>query len=279
VVGQVLGQALVEGGMLHVDDHTADFFTGDLFGQAVGFLLRGEAGHGYVAGAIGEQDHQGIDIGVKDALFLEHLQGQEKAGRERGFTTHGDICQGTLGQLNGVGGGKDQCGAILLKYYQAHPVSALVGIGEQGENGAFGGGHALGNSHRPGGIDDEDDQIGGFFDADFALQVAGVNGKGDMTALFHTLFLEWRGGTQGGVEGNVIVATIGGAGLDVTATFTVGTGARTPPGVVPGDAIERVLDFANFKSLTDFDFFATIPPVGADLVKDVLAGRLCRGVF
>lgn len=45
VIGQFLGQALVEGRVLHVDRHVADVRLFDLLGDAVRFFLRGQRGH------------------------------------------------------------------------------------------------------------------------------------------------------------------------------------------------------------------------------------------
>ena len=39
MVGQRLGQALVECGMFHIDHHAADIIVGNLFSQAMGFIL------------------------------------------------------------------------------------------------------------------------------------------------------------------------------------------------------------------------------------------------
>lgn len=56
VLGQLAGQALVERHMLHVNHHRSDVFITHLVGNAMGFNLRGEIAHAYVARAVCQYD-------------------------------------------------------------------------------------------------------------------------------------------------------------------------------------------------------------------------------
>jgi hypothetical protein len=54
---------------------------------------------------------------------------------------------------------------------------------------------------------------------------------------------------------------------------------RTAPALAARDPIERVFDFAGGKNLADFDLLAALPPIRADRIEYVLAGRLGRRFF
>ena len=56
---QILGQALVEGRVFHIDHHAADMFVGDLPGDTMRFFLRWQPTHRYVSSPVCEQYHQG----------------------------------------------------------------------------------------------------------------------------------------------------------------------------------------------------------------------------
>jgi len=232
-----LGQTLVEGGVFHIDDHTVDVIEGDLIRQAVGFILRWHGGHGHVTGTIGEQDHQWLNIRVQDTLAQQGLMSHVKPGGEGCFATDRDIRQGTLSQHNRVGGWQDHGCPVLLKNDQTHTITPLVGVGEQGQDSALGGRHALSDCHRPGGIHNEQHKVGRLFHAHFALEVTGADSEGYPLALFQALLLEGSGGAYCGVKCQVIGFAIGGASLDIAPSLAIGVGARPATGAL---AIELV---------------------------------------
>ncbi len=227
MVCQGLRQALVEGSVFHIDDHTVDVIEGDLVRQAVGFILRWHGGHGHVTGTIGEQDHQRLNIRVQDTLAQQGLMSHVKPGGEGCLATDRDIRQGTLSEHNRVGGRKDHGCAVLLENDQTHPITALVGVGEQGQDSALGGRHALSDCHRPGGIHNEQHKVGGLFHAHLALEVTGADGEGYPLTLFLALLLEGGGGTYRGIKRQVIGFAVGRASLDIAPALAIGVGART----------------------------------------------------
>jgi hypothetical protein len=93
------------------------------------------------------------------------------------------------------------------------------------------------------------------------------------------LFLIGSCCAQSGVKGQVVCPPIGGPGLDIAAAFALGMRARSPPAQAARDPVERIFDFAWGKTGADFDFLSAVPPVGADLVKDVLSGGFGRRFF
>ena len=70
MLGQALRQALVKGGMFHVDDDALNFFVGDQFGEAIRFFLRRERANRNVARTIGHDDEKRFDIRVSVFLVL-----------------------------------------------------------------------------------------------------------------------------------------------------------------------------------------------------------------
>jgi len=46
--------------------------------------------------------------------------------------------------------------------------------------------------------------------------------------------LEGRRGTDGGIEGDIVGFTVGWAGLDITASLTLGVCVRPAPGMLAG---------------------------------------------
>ena len=166
--------------MFHVDHHAADFIVGDLFSQAVGLLLRGQFAHGYIPGPIREQDDERVNVGVQDAFLLNHFMRHVKPCRKRRFPTHRDVSQGALGELDRVCRRQDQRGAIFLEHDQPDPVATLVCVCEQRKDRPFGRGHALGDCHRPGGIDHKQDQVGRLLDPHLALEVTRPDREGDL---------------------------------------------------------------------------------------------------
>ncbi len=234
MVCQSLGQPLIERGVFHVDDDGAEIPPGNLLGELVGFFLRGQNSHGDVTGSIGEDDQQRFHIRVDELFLRQYFIGHQHSRRQRRFPSHGDIRQGALGECDRIGGRQDESGPVLLEDDQPHAVAALVGIGQKGQDGALGGSHAFRDSHGPGSIHQEQDQIGGLFDADFPLQVALLDGESHLFTLLGALRLEGRGGAQGRIESHVVSLAVGGAGLDVTAAFALGVRARAAAGMLAG---------------------------------------------
>jgi len=145
----------------------------------------------------------------------------QQTGRERCLAAHRDVHQGSLGQLYAVGRRQDQGSAILLEHDQAHAVSALVGVHQQRENRAFGRIHAFGHCHRPGGVHQEEYQVGDLLDAHLALQVASFNGKGQAFAFLDAAFLIGRSRAEGGVKGDIIGLVASGARLDIASMLAL----------------------------------------------------------
>jgi hypothetical protein len=117
--------------------------------------------------------------------------------------------RGFLGQLDRVGGRQDQGSPVLLEYDQADPVAALVGVREQGKDGALGGRHPFGHRHRPGSVHHEQHQVGGFLYPNLALEVNRANGEGHRRLrCSFAVRLEWGRGAQGGIKGQVIGASL-----------------------------------------------------------------------
>ena len=278
VVGQTLRQALVEGGVLHVDDYAADFLSGDLFGQQVGLILGRQAAQGHVAGPIGEQDYQRSHVGVDHALLFDDLMSHIQSRGQGRFSTHGDIDQSTLGELDRIGGGQHQGGAILLEDDQPHPVAPLVGIGQQGEDSPLSGRHALGNRHRPGSIHYKKHQIGRFFDPHFTLQVAGLNRKRHFLALLGAPFLMGRGGADSGVECNIAGFSVGGSRLNVAAAFALRAGAGAAASPAAGEPVDGGIQLAGQEGFSGLDLFAPLPPIGVAGIEDILLGRFGRAL-
>ncbi|GBD09940.1 hypothetical protein HRbin22_02202 [Candidatus Thermoflexus japonica] len=81
MVRQGLGQALIEGRMLHIDHDARDLPLPEAIGDPVGLLLGGQLAHGNVPRAIGEQDHQRAHLRAQEHLPTEHLIGQQQARR------------------------------------------------------------------------------------------------------------------------------------------------------------------------------------------------------
>ena len=227
MLGQRLRQTLIEGHVLHVDHHGVHVFLGDAFGDHVGLFLWGQVAHADVTSPIGEDDEQGQYVGVQNLLTAEHIVGKlEPCGKGR-LAAHRDIAQGFFGKLHRVSRRQDQQRAVLLEGDQTDPVAALVGIGKQREDGALCGGHSFGDCHRPRGIYQEQHQIGGAPYAHLALVIAALNGKSHIALFLQigTALLEGCGGTEGCVEGNVILAAHSRARHDIAPALAVAVGA------------------------------------------------------
>ena len=52
MIGQGLRETLIEGGMLHIDDHAVDFLPGDHLGKSIGFFLRRKVADRHIPSAI-----------------------------------------------------------------------------------------------------------------------------------------------------------------------------------------------------------------------------------
>lgn len=73
MICQRLCQTLIKGGVLHIDHHTVDAIRGNLFRQAMSFILRRHGRHGDVPCSIRQQDDQWLHVRVQDVLALQGL--------------------------------------------------------------------------------------------------------------------------------------------------------------------------------------------------------------
>ena len=162
---------------------------------------------------------------------------------------------------------------LLLEHDQPDPVPALVGVGEQGKDGALGGRHPLGDRHRPGGVHHEQDEVAGPADAHLAVEILALHGEGHVLPLFQALDLERRGGANGGVEGKIVGFAGGGSGTDVAAALFLGVGARTAAGRPAGEFVEGGIQAARGEGFADLGLPAALPP------GSVLGGGLGAGAF
>ncbi len=204
---------------------------------------------------------------MDEFLLLQRLEGQAQSGREGGLASHGDIGQGALRKLHRVGRGQDGQGAVLLEDDQADAITALVGIGQQRQDGAFGRRHAFGDRHRPGGVDDEQDQVGSLANAYLALQIGSLDGEGDPTPLFLPADLVGRSGPQRGVKGDVRRDAVGRAGGDVAAALAVGARLGAAAAHAARDAVELALEPTRLERLAGLDLLAAFPPVGLERIN------------
>ncbi len=127
-------------------------------------------------------------------------------------------------ELDGVGWGQHKCGAVLLEDDQSHPVAALVGIRQQGQDRALGGVHPFCHCHGPGGIHQEQDQVGHALDPDLALQVGRLDGESQPFSFLCAVHLVGSRGAEGGVEGDVILLVSGRTRLDIASVLALGLG-------------------------------------------------------
>ena len=234
VVGQRLGQALIERSVFHVDDHGPVASTCDLLGESKGLLLRRQGANRNIPCPIGQDDEQWFHVWMDHLLLGEHFIGHQQTGRERRLATHRNVGQGALGQRDGIRRGQDKCGAVLLEDDQTDPVAALIGVRQQGQDGTLRGGHTLCHGHGPGSIHQKQDQVGGLLDAYLALQVTFLDGKSHLLALLDASFLEGCCRADGGIEGHIVGFAVGRAGLNVTASFALGVRARAAAGMLAG---------------------------------------------
>jgi hypothetical protein len=222
MVCQLLGEALVERSMFHVDDHAAKPSTGNLLGEAIRFLLRRDRPDGNIPRAIGQNNEQRFHVWVGDLLLREHFVRQEQSSRERCLAAHRDIRQRALGKHDRVRWRQDERGAVLLEYDQPDPVAALVRVCQQRQDRTFRRGHAFRHGHGPRRVHQEEHEVGGALHADFALEITFLDGERNLLALFGAPFLEWGCGADGGIEGDVVCLAVGRTGLDVPSVFALG---------------------------------------------------------
>ena len=166
--------------MFHIDHHAVDLFVLEQTRQIVNFCLDCAFAHRHVAGAIRQHNQQRLHIRMQGLFSLDHFISHLQPRRQRRLAAHWDVGQSALRQQNRVGGGQHQRRPVFLEDYQANPVTPLVGIGEQRENGAFGGLHALSHSHAPGTVHQKENQVGSLFDAHFFLEIIPSDGKSDV---------------------------------------------------------------------------------------------------
>jgi hypothetical protein len=134
-------------------------------------------------------------------------------------------------------------GLVPLEHDQPHPIAPLVGIDQQAQDGALGSLHPLAGRHAPTGIHHEQNQVGSPTDAHLALDVARPDGQGEVVVCALPLV----GGclAQGGVEGDVVVLSLGWAGLDVATALAVGAGQAAATGRAPRETVQRGIDAAH----------------------------------
>ena len=130
--------------------------------------------------------------------------------------------------------------------------------------------------HAPRGIDHEQDQVGGFADAHFALKIALAQGirHAGFALLLLAGALKRRGGAQRGVEGDVVGLAVGGARLHVAPALAVGVRARAPTRLLARHLVERGLQLARGKFRAGLDLLAAFPPVRIVIIEHVLRRRV-----
>jgi hypothetical protein len=99
-----------------------------------------------------------------------------------------------------------------------------------------------------------------------------------MFTLFGAFFLEGRRGAQCGIESQVVSFPMRWARLDIPPALALSMCAGAPAAITACDPVERILDFARQESGPDFYFFAAVPPVGGNLVEDILPGWFARSL-
>ena len=105
LIRQLLSETLVEGGVFHVDDDALDLLIRDQFSEFIGFLLRRQCTDRDVPRAIGQDNEKRLDIGVMSLFLAQHIRGEEQTCGERSLAPYGDVHEGALGELDGIGGG------------------------------------------------------------------------------------------------------------------------------------------------------------------------------
>lgn len=270
---QTLRQTAVEDLLLHVDHNAVDLLVGEHPRQLFDLLRYRSAGHeGHVAGAVGQNDQQGLHIRVQDLLARDDLPGHLQASREGRLAADRDARQRALRQQYRIGRRQHQGSAVFLEDDQPDPVAALVGVGQQRQDRRFGRLHALGDRHRPGAIDQKEDQVGGLAHAHFFLKIVGTDGKSDLALLAQgfAAALIGRGGAQCGVKSHIAAVARGWARHDVAPAFGLGHRLGTSAALFADHFVERGVELARLKGLAWLDHLAAVPPVWVKLDKYVL---------
>ena len=170
-----------------------------------------------------------------------------------------------LGQLHAVGGGQQQLRRGTPEGNQSHPVPALVGVQEQGEDGPLDRHHPPLGAHGAAGVDDEEYQASGFGLPHFFPHVPGFKQKGRAGPggvrtplgpsfeterrrgdamggglVFAAASLIGSGRPQGGVQGQVGYRALGDPGAHVAPGGGAADRFAPPPGRLPGALIRRL---------------------------------------
>jgi hypothetical protein len=90
-----------------------------------------------------------------------------------------------------------------LENDHAYSVTPLISIRQQGKHRTFSGTHSFCNRHGPGGIHYKEDQVGGLFDAHFALEIVFADRKSQVIVWGLTFFLEGCRRPDGGIKGDI----------------------------------------------------------------------------
>ena len=176
-----------------------------------------------------------------------------------GLAADRNVTEGAARKLDAVRRGEHDAGLILLEHDHSDSVPALIGILQQGHHRALSGLHAFGDGHRPGGIDDEEHQVGGLAHADLAVVVVGAQRQG-WASLVLARLLKGSRCAQRGVEGQVGGIAGRRRGLNVAATLTVGAGLAAPPAARARQAVKRGVKAAGVEFLSRGDLAAALPP-------------------
>jgi hypothetical protein len=103
-----------------------------------------------------------------------------------------------------------------------------------------------------------------------------LDGKRYFFALFGPLHLERSRGAQRGIESDIVGFTLGRAGLDVTAAFTLGVRARAATAAATTQLIEGGIQLTGIEGLADLNLFTPIPPVSIARIENTLRLRALR---
>jgi len=270
MVGEGLCQTLIEGRVLHIDDNRPSRLMRDKRGKVVRLLLRWQRSNRDVSCAIGEYDQERLDIRVDELLVTQDVQSQQEPRRERRLAAHRNIGQGPLCQLHGVSGWQDQRGTILLEDYEPYAVAALVGIGQQRQDGALRCIHSLRDGHRPRRVHQKQHQIRHALNPDLALKIAGLDGECQPLTTLFTTFLVRGGGPKCGVESDIVATIPRGARLDIAAVLALRPRERSSAGMLASQPIEWGVQAPRLKGLAGLDLLTDFPPVGRGTGKYIL---------
>ena len=167
---------------------------------------------------------------------------------------HGDPTELALGQINTGGGPQHHLGSPTGEGDQGHPVTAHVGVLEQGQDGAPGRVHPLLGVHACRGIHGKDDQIANPTLAHLLAQVLRLQLQlgGVTLGPDSPLDLVGRRRPQGGVQGQ-----IGGMlhlpSAHVAPPAIPRAGLAPAAATPPAQALARKLDPSHLEALLDLD--------------------------